>query len=387
MDESDSDPGVFLEYVVEAVRTAAPGALEATHGLLHGSSLPPLSVLTRSLTNELDVLDDLVVLILDDYYRLGSSSKVHDLVAGLLEHPPRTLRLVLVTRSDPPLPLSALRAKGRMTEVRLQDLRFTDPEAVELLTVAADVTISGDALTNLQHEVEGWAVGLRLVSLALAHVANPDSFLRNLRGGLPHTQEYLFQEVLDWQPAKVRHNMLRTSILDRFCPDLVDAVCASDDAHGPSVLTGPDFLDRLQRGNLFMIALDSQGVWFRYHHLFQEILQRELRQEVDAEEIAALHARAGQWFESQGLIEEAVRHTLAAGNPTGRGGDRGAARADGAQRGSLVRARAVVAHAAVRHSAGATGASLRGCVDRVHTAATGAHPAHPREDRGPLRRR
>ena len=223
---------------------------------------------------------------------------------------------MLVTRSDPPLPLSALRAKGRMVEVRLQDLRFTDPEAIELLTVAADVTISEDALANLQHEVEGWAVGLRLVSLALAHVANPESFLRELRGGLPHTQEYLFREVLDWQPAKVRHNMLRTSILDRFCSDLVDAVCASDDAHGPSVLTGPDFLDRLKRGNLFMIALDSQGVWCRYHHLFQEILQRELRQEAGAEEIAALHVRAGRWFESQGLIEEAIRHTLAAGDPT-----------------------------------------------------------------------
>ena len=317
LDQADSDPGVFLDYVVEAVRTVVPGALEETHSLLRGSSLPPLPVMTRTLINELDALDDAIVLILDDYHRLASSSKVHGLVAELLEHPPRDMRLVLVTRSDPPLPLSALRARGRLKEIRLQDLRFTDAEAIEFLAAAVDIAVSEDALANLQHEVEGWAVGLRLVSLALPYVADPESFLRDLRGGLPHTQEYLFREVLDWQPAKVRYSMLRTSILDRFCPELLDAVCAADDAHAPTILPGGEFVDLLQRGNLFVIALDSQGTWFRHHHLFQEVLQRTLREEVDPEEVARLHARAGGWFESQGLIEEAVRHTLAAGSPSG----------------------------------------------------------------------
>lgn len=314
LDEADSDLGVFLDYLVAALETIAPGTCEQTGTLLRGSSLPPLSLLTRTLANELDALED-CVLVLDDYHRIAGDSAVQDLLSQLLEHPPRSLRLVLVTRRDPPLAISRLRADGRMTELRLQDLRFEDAEAAELLALAAHVSVGGEALGNLQREVEGWAVGLRLVSLALTHVAEPDLFLRNLRGGLPHTQEYLFREVLDWQPVKVRRCLLRTSILERFCPALVDALCASDDAGAPTTFSGRDFVDLLRQGNLFTLALDSHGEWWRYHHLFQEVLLSELAA-LGADEVADLHVRASRWFESQGWIEESVRHALAAGETT-----------------------------------------------------------------------
>ena len=233
LDESDGDPLVFGRYVLAAVETVLPGACAETAALVDAASPPPVPVLARCLVSELDALDGPVVLVLDDYHRIGGDSEVHELLGQLLEHPPLPLRLVIVTRRDPPLPLGTLRARGQLTELRLQDLRFSAPETAELLAIAAQVRVDKDALERLQHEVEGWAVGLRLLALALRHVEDPHSFLRDLRGGLPHTQDYLLREVLAAQPAEVRDGMLRVSILDRFCPEVVDAVCAGGRAPRP----------------------------------------------------------------------------------------------------------------------------------------------------------
>ena len=310
LDRTDSELEQFLAYLLAAVETVFPESCEETAKLLQAANLPPIPALARNLTNELDGLEGPFVLVLDDYHRIESSSSVHELITRLLEYPPRPLRLVLVTRHDPPLPISALRASSRLTEMRMQDLRFTESESAELFAKTAKIVVSENALTNLQHEVEGWAVGLHLVSLALTYVADPESFINDLHGGLAHTQEYLLREVLEAQSPEVRDSMLKASILDRFCPEILDAVCAPG-AVGPS---GQELVQLLQQGHLFTIPLDAQGEWFRYHHLFQKLLKELLREKAGAEEIATLHSRASAWFESKALIAESIEHALSSGD-------------------------------------------------------------------------
>ena len=311
LDEGDSDLGLFLRYVVAAVQKTVPESCEETDELLHGSQLPPVPVLVRTLANELDALDAPFLLVLDDYDRISMDSGVHGFLDALLLHPPEPLRLVLTTRRDPPLSLMALRAARRLTEVRLQDLQFNGPETAELLATSGKVGVGEGALGNLREQVEGWAVGLRLVALALRHVDSPDVFLSELRGGLPHTQEYLLREVLAAQPSEVRDRMLKASIPDRFCPELLDAVCGPGNPSGPG---GRELVDRLERHSLFTISLDARGEWYRYHHLFRDLLRGLLRESAGAEEIAALHSRASEWFESRGLIGESIGYALAAGD-------------------------------------------------------------------------
>jgi LuxR family maltose regulon positive regulatory protein len=306
LDEGDAELGHFLRYVVAAIQKVVPGACEETAELLQSGQLPPGPVLTLTLANELDALDAPVVLVLDDYHRISMESGVHEFVDRLVEHPPEPLRLILTTRRDPPLSLTTLRAASRLTEVRLQDLRFTTPETAEFLATAGKITVAEGALANVQQRIEGWAVGLRLLALALRHVEGPDSFLDELRGDLPQIQEYLLSEVLAAQPPEVRERMLEASILDRFCPELLDALGTPG--------RGPGLMERVREHQLFTIPLDGRGEWYRYHHLLQDLLNRQLKETASTEEIRALHTRASDWFESRGLVAEAVQHALAAGS-------------------------------------------------------------------------
>lgn len=314
LDSDDSELAEFTEYVLAAVETAFPGACPDTEAILNAPNPAPTPVLGASLVNELDAVGTPFVLVLDDYHRIPQSSDVHRLVGLLLKHPPQPLHLVIVTRRDPPLRLATLRAGNRITEVRLQDLRFTADESASMLSSATKQTVAEDALANLEREIEGWPAGLRLVSLAIRHATDPNKLLRKLHGGLPHTQEYLVREVLAGQPSEVRECLLRSSILDRFCPELLDAICASTSEDSSSHLNGQEFIDLLQTNNLFTIPLDVQGEWFRFHHLFQKLLHRQLTESVGSDEIAELHLRSAGWFESKGLITESIRHALAKGD-------------------------------------------------------------------------
>ena len=224
---------------------------------------------------------------------------------------------MLATRHDPPLPLAGLRAANQVVDVRLQDLRFADSETAELLAATTNAVCSEDALANLQHEVEGWAAGLRLVLLALRRADQPDSFLKKLRGGLQHTQEYLLQEVLGGLTPVFRECLLRAAILDRFCPELLDRIFVAEAEAPPGRPGGREIVDQLRSGNLFLIGLDIRGEWFRYHHLFRDLLQRQLRLHYAPSDIAAMHSRASAWFESRGLITESIKHALAAGDAEG----------------------------------------------------------------------
>ena len=312
LDRDESDLRLFLQYLVAAVHTVAAGACRVTEDVLRAPELPPASVLAGYLLNELEAIDQPLVIALDDYHRIASSSPVHDLIDRLLEHPPRSLRLVLITRRDPPLNLVSLLAGNQITEVRLEDLKFSSPETTEFLTSTAGLAISENALANLQEQVEGWAAGLRLVTLALRHAADPESLLQGLSGGLPQTRAYLLREALGGLSPDVRTCLLNSSILDRFCPHLLDAVSFPDAVKAPGGLNGLDFVDLIQAKNLFAISLDAKGEWFRDHHLFQDFLQRQLRETSSSKDIASLHLRAGEWFEAEGLIDEALKHTLAA---------------------------------------------------------------------------
>ena len=313
LDSSDSELRTFLQYFLAAVDTVSPGACDATRELLAAGSLAPVPVLAGHLLNDLDAMDAPCSVVLDDYHRIDPLSPVHDLMLRLLEHPPGQIHFVVATRRDPPFDLPSLRAGHRLNEVRLRDLRFTGHETSEFLSTTADVSVSDEALTHLEREVEGWAVGLRLVSLALRHVRDADAFLKRLPGRLTDIQEYLLREVLAAQAAEVRDRMLASSILDRFCVEVLDAVCEPPSTDDQTELTAAEFLKELRRSNLFTVSLDARREWFRYHHLFQESAQ-ERAASAGAVRITspALHLRASRWFEGEGLIDEAIQHALAA---------------------------------------------------------------------------
>jgi len=312
LDESDSDLRQFLSYFVAEVQSIFPNACKETRSLAGAPQLPSLRTLAGNLSNELDAIEQPFILVLDDYHRIDVKSPVNELLQQLLEHPPIPLHLVILTRRDPPLQLLTLRAQDQVTEVRMRDLSFTLREARELIEKSAEFTVTDEALANLQQVMEGWAVGLQLVSLALRRIEEPNQFLNDLHGGLQQTREYLLREVLAAQFPGMREWLLKTSIFERFCAPLCEAVCAAEAGDDAPELDGDRFIKDVFDSNLFTIPLDTRGEWFRYHHLFQNLLQLELEQRMPADEIAGLYLRASGWFESQGLIGEAIQYAMKA---------------------------------------------------------------------------
>ena len=310
LSEDESDLRTFLSYLVAAVQVRFPKACSDTAVLLEAAQLPPASVLADTLSNDLDSLSRPLVLVLDDYH-LISNAEIHELLETLMRYPPRPLHLVLVTRHDPAISLASLQARGWLTEIRQDDLRFTKSEVNAVLLEMAGISVSEPTLNHLEEQLEGWIVGLHLVGLVLRHQPDPEAFLSGLKGGIQRVYDYLSEQVLARQSVAVRECLMQTSILDRFCASLVEAVTAENS--GVS-LNGEDFVQEVQLANLFVVPLDAHDEWFRYHHLFQDLLKRQLEQSRSTSEIAALHSRASAWFESQGLITESIEHALAAGD-------------------------------------------------------------------------
>ena len=277
------------------------------------SELPPVTILVATLANDLDMLEQPFILVLDDYHRISVMSPIHDLLKQLLVRPPIPLHLAILSRRDPPLPLVTLRARGQVTEVRTEDLRFSKPETRLFIKNTLGFTATDELLANLDDEVEGWVVGLQLMSLASRSSEDPGGFLMQLHGGIQQIQEFIAHEVIDRQPHGLRDWLLKSAILDRFCVQLCDAVCASGEDVETPLLEGGRFIELLRDNNLFVIPLGTQGEWFRYHHLFQAALLCELTRRLAVDEIAALHMHASQWFESHGFIDEAIQHALEAG--------------------------------------------------------------------------
>lgn len=312
LDEGDNDPARFLTYVIAALRQAAgPSAQHlgaASQAMLSAPQPPPAETLLTALINDLAHTPGLFILALDDYHAIHNPH-VHHLTGFLLEHLPASMHMVILTREDPLLPISRLRARGQVCEIRETDLRFTPPEAARFLSQALGAPLPQDDLDTLLARTEGWATGLQLAALALqAHLAQPEgadapAFIASFAGSNRYVLDYLFEEVFARQPAEAQEFLVQTSILERLSAGLCDAVTGRAD--------GSRRLEALERANLFITPLDAAREWYRYHHLFADLLRHQLRRQKEPPE-AQLHRRAGEWLEGEGYLEEAIRHALAA---------------------------------------------------------------------------
>ena len=315
LDEQDNDLRVFLSYFLTAVRTLFPSAAANTLSLLNAPESPPPTVLAHALINELDELERDFILVLDDIHLIRDGS-VYDLLAELLRHPPRSLHLVLVGRQDPKFVLPALRASGRVTEIRIQDLRFTASETLEYLQQVLGERMEEATASALARKSEGWVTGLHLAVLAMRSYDRQDQRLLELKGTTRYVTDYLISEVLGGQPRSIRRYLLNTSILNRFSAGLCDALNELGPAgDNGTPVDGREFIRRIQESGLFVIPLDAENQWYRYHHLFQQLLHDQLNRSRDQDEVAALHRRAGAWFEERGFIGEALHHFLTGGVP------------------------------------------------------------------------
>lgn len=312
LDEGDNDLAGFLGYLLAAIRRGVPQVRLATRDLLQATTLPPLDALAASLADDLAHLPAGLVLVLDDYHCI-TNPQIHELLQHVLRHPPERLHLVLATRAEPPWPLTRLRVRGQVAELRYEDLLFTVEEAAGFLRQMLGEASAQDLAVTLHDESEGWAAGLQLMALTLR--GRPLAALRTTLSRDPgdHIEAILLDEVFSRQAPEVQDRLLHMSILNRFSASLCEAVAAaSPEAAGER--WGAAFLTWLGNANLFVMPIDAGHEYYRFHHLFQQFLGERLRERRSPTEIAALHLRAGQWFDAHGLIEEAIHHTLAAGD-------------------------------------------------------------------------
>ncbi|EED31136.1 transcriptional regulator [gamma proteobacterium NOR5-3] len=310
LDDSDGDLRRFLRYLVAGLESLHPGSLQDTAALLDAPELPPVAVIAAHFTNELDRSTMPQVLVLDDYHLLDPKSSVHELIRGYLKHPPQSWHLILVSRKDPPLALGSLRGAGKINEIRQQDLPFSIAETAGLLSGSVPSGLGEKQIEAIQLRVEGWAAGLRLVGLACRQAPDIDRFIAQLGGNLPDTTAYLMDEVLTTLPAAFSGYLIKTAVLDRFCPALLDAI-HPDAEPATTEMDGTRFVELLNHSNLFVVPLDANCEWFRYHHVFQQLLLDQLKQVCSPNEIHALHSNASTWFEQQGCIDEAIKHAVA----------------------------------------------------------------------------
>lgn len=306
LDPADNDPARFWTYVVTALREACPGLSTNAVGLLDLHA-DPEQVVLPTLLNDLARLGDDLVLVIDDYH-LISNGAIHQAMTFFIDRMPGTIRLVLATRSDPPLPLARLRAGGQLLELRPGDLRFVAGEAGRLLNDVLGLGLAKEDVELLWQRTEGWAAGLYLAALSLQGRPDAAAFIKAFAGDHRHIVDYLSAEVLDGRPPELRRFLSRTSVLDRLSGPLCDAVL---DSSGSAAI-----LEEIERDNLFLTPLDSSRLWYRYHQLFGELLRNELWRAEPAL-IPPLHQRAAQWFQAEGFTDEAVRHLIAAGDLRG----------------------------------------------------------------------
>ena len=303
LDPSDNDPVWFWMYVVAALQKVSPGVgTRAVELLAMGAD--PVQVVLPTLLNDLDTIASPMVLILDDYH-LVVNRAVHEQMAFVIGRMPANLHLVVATRSDPMLPLARLRASGELAEMRSDDLRFGASEADHLLNDVLGLDLADADIQLLHQRTEGWAAGLYLAALSLAGRPDAAAFIRTFSGDNRHIVDYLMAEVLEGQPPELRSFLLHTSVLGRLSGALCDAVLQTSGS--ASVLA------KIERVNLFVVPLDMSRRWYRYHQLFGELLRTELRRS-EPDLVADLHRRAAAWFEDEGLVDEAVRHLVAAGD-------------------------------------------------------------------------
>ena len=301
LDRADDDPVRFWRYVIAALATVEPAVGDAALAALPTAGARLVDAVVAPLINDLDSSSEQLVLVLDDYH-LVHAEAIHESVAFLLRHLPQNVHLAIASRADPPLPLASLRAAGGIAEVRAAELRFSDAEAEALFNDSLGLDLDSRQVELLLARTEGWAAGLRLAGLSVQAQEDRRAFIEEFAGDDRQIGDYL-HEVLDDQPAPLRSFLLQTSILERMCAPLCDVVTGAGDAAAR--------LEEVERSNLFLVSLDSHREWYRYHHLFRDLLRNELARD-DPELVSALHRRASAWHEEHGNIEEAIAHAASA---------------------------------------------------------------------------
>jgi LuxR family maltose regulon positive regulatory protein len=311
LDGGDNDPVRFWTYGIAALQTVHPGFGADALALLRSPQPPLLTTVLTLLINAVAALPHPVALVLDDYHVIGTPA-VHESLTFLLDHLPPQLHLVIISRVDPPLPLMRLRAHGEMTEVRASDLGFTTDEVEIFFNQLLGLSLAADDVAALAARTEGWIAGLVLAAHALHGHSNAAAFIRDLAGSHRFILDYLVEDVLQQQPHHIQRFLLDTAILNRLTASLCDALLLGDDAP-PDAAYSQLVLDELERKNLFLVPLDGQRRWYRYHQLFAEML-RSRAQQLQPERLPLLHRRASSWYVRQRLMPEAVEHALLAGN-------------------------------------------------------------------------
>ena len=302
LDEADNDPTRFLSYLVAALRSVEDGIGEGVLSALRSPEPPRIEAITAALINELAALPDEITLILDDYHVIDSEP-VHGVVAFLLEHLSPNVHFVISSRIDPPLPLSRLRARNQIMELGAVDLSFTPEEAATFLNRVMGLDLSVEEVGALEERTEGWIAGLQLAALSMRDRKDLSAFLETFSGSHRDVLDYLAEEVLDRQSGQVRAFLLQTSVADHLTGALCNALTGHSD--------GQAMLERMENDNLFVVALDDQRAWYRYHHLFADFLRGRLKREWP-ERVKDLYLRAASWYEQNGWPSEAVGHALAA---------------------------------------------------------------------------
>jgi LuxR family maltose regulon positive regulatory protein len=305
LDDADNDLVRFLTYFITALNqiegidaTIGKGALS----MLQSPQPPPTEAVLTSLINDIATIPDRTILVLDDYHVIDSS-RVDNAFDFLLEHLPSQLHMVIATREDPHLSLSRLRARAQMTELRATDLRFTSAEAIEFLNKVMGLNLSVDDVATLETRTEGWIAGLQLAAISMQRLEDTSKFIESFTGSHRLVLDYLIEEVLSQQPESVQTFLLQTSILNRLCASLCDAITGQN--------KGQETLEMLERANLFVIPMDNERQWYRYHHLFADILRQRL-QLTRLEQLSILHIRASKWYEKNRSFNNAIEHALLA---------------------------------------------------------------------------
>ncbi len=304
LDPGDSEPAHFWTYVIAGLRTLAPTMGASALELLQSPQALPVDSVLTTLINDLGGIDGHVALVLDDYH-VVESREVHEAMAFLLDHLPPQLHLFIVSRSDPPLPLARLRARGELVEIRAADLRFTLSEAAAYLNGTMGLRLTGDDVATLEGRTEGWIAALQLAALSMQGRDDATDFIAGFAGDDRYVVDYLVEEVVQRQPPEVQDFLLRTAVLSRLSGPLCNAVAEGTGSRA--------MLQALDRGNLFLVPLDDQRRWYRYHHLFADVLMARLLDE-RPELVSELHRRASRWYADNGEPVEAISHALRGGD-------------------------------------------------------------------------
>ncbi|MCC7129596.1 MAG: AAA family ATPase [Anaerolineae bacterium] len=305
LDEGDNDLSRFLTYLIATLQTIAPDIGKGAAAAIQSPQPSPAETTLTTLLNEIAAFLDSFILVLDDYH-LIDSQPVDQALIFLVENRPPQMHLVIASREDPNFPLARLRARGQLIELRAADLRFTPAEATEFLNPIMGLNLSVEDVAALEARTEGWIAGLQLAALSMQGQPDPTKFIQSFAGSPRFVMDYLVEEVLRQQTANIQIFLLHTSILDRMCGPLCDAVLGSPTA------SGQETLEFLEHANLFIVPLDNERRWYRYHHLFGELLRHRLGQILAPGDMAELHIRASQWYEDNSLAFEAFRHATAA---------------------------------------------------------------------------